>query len=114
MAARGEDGLARASFLILLALSEGPAHGLGLVGRVEEATHGQVKLGPGTLYGTLQTLLAQGLVRDTDPPASPDHSDPRRRYYRLTPRGDRALRAEATRLRLLVKAAEARQVLGDL
>jgi DNA-binding PadR family transcriptional regulator len=96
-----------------LALHDGPCHGLGVVERVERTTNGRVKLGPGTLYGTLQTLAADQMIRDS---AAPEHvvdDDPRRRYYRITPRGDRALRSEAERLRVLVDAAAARRVLGD-
>jgi len=105
--------LPRSGFLVLLALAEGPGHGLGIVGRVESATGGSVKLGPGTLYGTLQNLVGAGLIRETGAPAGADDDDPRRRYYRVTSRGDKALKAEAERLRVLVRAAAARQLLGD-
>jgi DNA-binding PadR family transcriptional regulator len=103
----------RSAFLILLALHEGPSHGLGLIARIEQATEGRVKLGPGTLYGTLQTLSADGLIRDAAAPPNPADHDPRRRYYRLTPRGDRAVRGEAERLRVLVDAAATRRLLSD-
>ena len=104
------SALPRSSFLILLALHDGPCHGLGVVERVENATNGRVKLGPGTLYGTLQSLAADQMIRDASAPADTAHDDPRRRYYRITPRGERALRAEAERLRVLVDAAAARQL----
>jgi len=103
----------RSAFLILLALHDGPCHGLGVVDRVERATNGHVKLGPGTLYGTLHTLAADRMIRESGPPADAVDDDPRRRYYRITPRGERALRAEAARLRVLVDAAAASRVLGD-
>jgi DNA-binding PadR family transcriptional regulator len=98
--------LPRASFLILLALLDRPRHGLGVVERVEEATKGRVKLGPGTLYGTLQKLESSGLIREVDEVPDPDDHDTRRRYYRLTSRGERALRSEMANLRLLVDAVE--------
>jgi len=104
----------RSAFLILLALHDGPCHGLGLITRVEQATNGQVKLGPGTLYGTLQTLAADHMIRESAAPQDAVDDDPRRRYYRITPRGDRALRSEAERLRVLVNAAAARRVFGDV
>jgi DNA-binding PadR family transcriptional regulator len=107
------SALSRSSFLILLALHDGPCHGLGIVGRVEAATQGRVRLGPGTLYGTLQTLTADLMIRDSTAPADAVDPDPRRRYYRITPRGERALKSEAERLRVLVDAAQARRVLGD-
>jgi DNA-binding PadR family transcriptional regulator len=107
------SGLSRSAFLLLLALHDGPGHGLGLVGRVEAATEGRVKLGPGTLYGTLQTLATDQLIRESAAPEAAIDADPRRRYYRITPRGERALRTEAERMRVLVEAATTRRVLGD-
>jgi DNA-binding PadR family transcriptional regulator len=106
-------GLPRSAFLILLALSDGPGHGLGIIARVEHATSGSVKLGPGTLYGTIQTLAADGLIRESAAP-TPDEADTRRRFFKLTPRGDRALRAEAARLRILVDAAATRRLVDQI
>jgi DNA-binding PadR family transcriptional regulator len=108
------DGLPRSSFLVLLAVADQPRHGLGIIDRVEEVSQGEVRIGPGTLYGTLQKLVAAGLLRETDHPPDPADHDPRRRYYRLTPKGDRELKAEAVRLRALVHAAVDHRVLGDL
>jgi DNA-binding PadR family transcriptional regulator len=108
------DGLSRSAFLILLALADQPRHGLAIIDRVDEASGGEVKLGPGTLYGTLQKLVAAGQIRETATPPDPADHDTRRRYYRLTPRGERLLKAEAIRMRSLVRAAVAGQVLGDL
>jgi DNA-binding PadR family transcriptional regulator len=108
------DGLARSSFLVLLALVDQPRHGLAVIDRVEEASNGEVRLGPGTLYGTLQKLVATGLIKETASAPDPADHDPRRRYYRLTPRGERALKQEAARLRALVRAAVAHNVLGEL
>jgi DNA-binding PadR family transcriptional regulator len=108
------DGLSRSSFLILLALADQARHGLAIIDRVAEASGGEVKLGAGTLYGTLQKLVVAGLIRETATPPDPQNHDTRRRYYRLTPKGERLLKAEAVRLRSLVRAAVAGQVLGDL
>lgn len=108
------DGLPRSSFLVLLAVADQPRHGLGIIDRVEEVSHGEVRIGPGTLYGTLQKLVTAGLLRETDQPPDPADHDPRRRYYRLTPKGERELKAEAVRLRALVHAAVDHRVLGDL
>jgi DNA-binding PadR family transcriptional regulator len=106
--------LSRSAFLVLLALSREAGHGLGIVDRVERATGGKVKLGPGTLYGTLHGLAGAGLIRETAEPPDPADDDPRRRYYRLTPKGERALKADAERLEVLVAAARERRVLEDL
>lgn len=102
-----EGAMARAAFLVLLALHERPRHGLGIVDHVEASTRGRVKMGPGTLYGTLQKLERSGLIRETREVPDPADHDTRRRYYRLTPKGERGLRAEASRLRLLADAAAA-------
>lgn len=96
--------LPRASFLVLLALADQPGHGLAIADRVEDTTRGRVKMGPGTLYGTLQKLQQAGLIRETAQAPDPDDHDARRRYYRLTPRGERLLRAEAENLRVLAEA----------
>ncbi len=110
----GDETLSRSAFLILLSLSDRPRHGLAIVDRVEDASRGEVKMGPGTLYGTLQKLVAAGLIKEQRQPPDPDDDDPRRRYYGLTPRGDRALRAEALRLKALVQAAAKQRLFGDL
>jgi DNA-binding PadR family transcriptional regulator len=102
----------RSAFLILLSLSDRPRHGLAIVDRIEEATRGREKMGPGTLYGTLQKLEQAGLVRQTEKVPDPDDHDTRRRYYRITPKGERELRAETARLRVLVEAAGALRVQG--
>lgn len=112
--ATSNDGLARSSFLVLLSLADQPRHGLAIVDRVEEASGGEVRLGPGTLYGTLQKLVAGGLIRETTEVPDPEDHDSRRRYYKLTPRGQRALKDEAARLRALVRAAVAQDILGEL
>jgi DNA-binding PadR family transcriptional regulator len=107
-----ESGLPRSPFLVLLALADRPRHGLGIVERVEELSNRDVKMGPGTLYGTLQKLATGGLIRETADVPDPDDDDPRRRYYRITPRGEKALKVEAARMRLLVDAAVAGKILG--
>ena len=110
MATHG-GALARSAFLILLSLADRPRHGLGIMDEVEARTRAQVKLGPGTLYGTLRRLEADGLISETDERPDPD-DDPRRRYYRVTPSGAETLRREAEQLRDLVLIAEGKNILG--
>lgn len=93
---------------VLLSLAEGERHGYAILKDVERQTEHRVKLGPGTLYGTLQRLMELGWVEETDGPAEP--VDQRRRYYRLTRGGREALRAEVVRLEALVNAARARRI----
>jgi DNA-binding PadR family transcriptional regulator len=103
--------VSRSAFLILLAIADQPRHGLGIIDEVDAGTDGQVKLGPGTLYGTLQKLVEGGLIRETAEAPDPADDDPRRRYYRITTKGTRALREEAERMRSLVDAAVGKNVL---
>lgn len=112
MASR-DEALPRSSFLILLALADRPRHGLGIVEEVEARTGGEVKLGPGTLYGTLKRLLRRDLIAEAPTAPDPRDDDPRRRYYRVTPEGFVALRAEAERLRNLVAVAKGKDVLEE-
>src|SRR5215217_2697289 len=78
---------------ILLSLAAEDRHGLGIAADVKGFTAGRISLGPGTLYGTIKRLLDAGLVEDLGQPAAGE-DDPRRRYYRITPRGRRALELE--------------------
>jgi DNA-binding PadR family transcriptional regulator len=106
------SGLSRSGFLVLLAIADQPRHGLGIVDEVEEGTDGRVRLGPGTLYGTIQTLSDRGLIRETPDVPDPDDDDPRRRYYRITAGGERLLREEVDRMSALVSMAARKQVTG--
>src|SRR5260221_14445600 len=87
---------------ILLSLSAEDRHGLGIAADVKAFSGGRLTLGPGTLYGTIKRLLDAGLVEDLGSPSAADDpstglgaGDPRRRYYRITPKGRRALELEA-------------------
>jgi DNA-binding PadR family transcriptional regulator len=86
---------------LVLALLNGEQHGYALMRRVEELSDGAVRMGPGTLYGTLNRLLDEGLIVETSGPDLPE-DDRRRRYYRLTAEGEGVARAELARLRALV------------
>jgi DNA-binding PadR family transcriptional regulator len=98
-----------AVFHILLALSDGDHHGLGIADVVEESTAGAIRLGPGTLYRSLKEMTQDGLVREV---AAPDgDEDPRRKFYRLTRTGREVLRAEASRYERIVDIARKRAVL---
>jgi DNA-binding PadR family transcriptional regulator len=94
---------------VLLSLAGGERHGYGILKDVLRQSQGQVRLGPGTIYGTLQRLMEFGWVEETDGPIRA--VDERRRYYRLTRSGREALRAEVDRLDALVRAARAQRVI---
>lgn len=100
--------LTPASFHILLALADGDKHGYGIMLEVARFTEGTTRLGPGTLYRSVQHLLASGLITEADERPDPALDDERRRYYRLTPRGAAAARAELGRLERLVQFGAAR------
>ena len=92
----------------LLTLAAGPSHGYAIAGEVEDVTDGRVRMGPGTLYGSLQRMLDDGLVEETENPGEEGLHAERRRYYRITARGIAALRAETARLERAVELAHAR------
>jgi len=84
--------------LVLVSLSDQPKHGYAIQQDVEEFAG--VRLGPGTLYGAIDSLDRDGLIR-------PQHSDDRRRVYELTAAGRRALREELDALAMVLRRAEA-------
>jgi DNA-binding PadR family transcriptional regulator len=96
--------LTPAVFHILLALYGGERHGYDIMQQVKADSRGAVKMGPGTLYGSLDRMIAAGLV------ARSDTRDPRRVYYKLTGIGQAALKAESERLSAV--ASTARRYLG--
>lgn len=106
--------LTPAVFHILLALAEGERHGYAIMQSVAETTEGQIKMGPGTLYGTIKRLLEVKLIEESDERPDPELDDERRRYYRLTDFGRRVLQAEALRYSKLVKVARAKRLFGEL
>jgi DNA-binding PadR family transcriptional regulator len=99
------DALTPAAFHILLALATGDRHGYAIMKETLRLSEGRVRLGAGTLYGTLQRLIEAGLVAEA-PRAGPRTINGRyRRYYRITPRGRDALHGDVERLQSLVRAA---------
>lgn len=100
-----------AVFNILLALADGEKHGYAIMLEVETISQGAVKMGPGTLYGSIKRMLASGLIEESDERPDPAMDDERRRYYRLSGLGQRALRLEAERLARQVEAAQQKRVL---
>ena len=98
-------------FHILLALAETERHGYALMQEVAAESGGQVRLGPGTLYGALRRLLELHLIEESGRRPDPELDDERRRYYRLTSAGRRVLAAEAARHDRLVQLARAKHVL---
>jgi DNA-binding PadR family transcriptional regulator len=90
---------------ILLALSTEERHGYGIMKQVELESQGKLKMGPGTLYGSLGRMMAAGLIRESDKKVDPAMDDERRIYYTLTGLGRKALDAELDRYRDVVAVA---------
>jgi DNA-binding PadR family transcriptional regulator len=90
---------------ILLALSTEEQHGYGIMKQAERESQGKVKMGPGTLYGSLGRMMAAGLIRESDKKVDPAMDDERRIYYTLTGVGRKALEAELARYREVVAVA---------
>ena len=103
--------LTPAMFHILLALADKERHGYHIMREVDERTEGNVKLGPGTLYGSIKRMMADGLIEELEERPDPELDDERRRYYRLTDFGFRVASAEAQRLEQMVRSARAKKLL---
>src|SRR6186997_466147 len=93
---------------ILLALSTNQRHGYGIMKQVESDSQGKVKMGPGTLYGSLGRMIEAGLIRESDKKVDPEMDDERRVYYQITALGQRSLAAELERYREVVAIAKRR------
>jgi DNA-binding PadR family transcriptional regulator len=99
-----------ATFHILLALAAEDLHGYAIIQEVALRTGGELKLSAGTLYRSIQRMIEQGLIVETRDRPAPEDDDERRRYYRITTLGAQVLRAETSRVSLLVSAARTKKV----
>ena len=109
--------LAPAALHIVLALNRGERHGYAIMGDVETLSDGVIKMGPGTLYGTIKKLVAQGLIEQTESRSDPALDDQRRKYYRLTALGEAVCASEIQRLANLVERTRrpaTTRLLGEL
>lgn len=95
---------------IVVALADGEKHGYAIMRDVNELSGGTVRMGSGTLYGSIKRMLDQGLIEEADERPDPALDDQRRRYYGLTELGQRVGAAEHRRLSALVDAARLRQL----
>lgn len=96
---------------ILLALSVTERHGYGIMKQAEEDSHGKVKMGPGTLYGSIGRMIDAGLLRESDKKIDPELDDERRVYYTITGAGKKALAAELQRYNDVIEAARRKTLL---
>src|SRR5277367_1632365 len=106
--------LPSAAFQILLSLAEEDLHGYGIMRQVAEQTGDRMRLGPGTLYSSIQSLLEEKFIEEVDMREDASLGNERRRYYRLTSAGRKLARNEAERLADLLRVARAKKILrGD-
>src|SRR5947209_11002735 len=97
------DDLTPAMFHILMAVADRDRHGYGIMQEIAARTDGAVRLGPGTLYRSIKTLLEDGMIEESGVRPDPELDDERRRYYRITAMGMQAAGDEARRLERLVE-----------
>lgn len=82
--------MSETAYYILLSLKE-PRHGYGIMQFVEEITKGRIKLGPGTLYGSLSKMEKDELI-------VLEKEENKRKSYKLTEDGSKILQAEISRI----------------
>ena len=110
MPKRKLDPLPSAAFHILLALAGEELHGYGIMRQVLEQTGGAVRIGPGTLYGSIKTLLEENLIEEREERPDAELGTERRRYYRLTAAGRKVASEEAQRLAAMLRIARAKRI----
>jgi DNA-binding PadR family transcriptional regulator len=103
--------LTPAVFFILFALVDGEKHGYAIMQGVTELSDKQFKMGPGTLYTTVQRLLELRLIEETERPGARSDHENRRRYYKLTPSGRAVLEGEIGRMESVVRLARNKKLL---
>jgi DNA-binding PadR family transcriptional regulator len=114
MPKRKLDPLPSAAFQILLSLAGEDLHGYAIMRHVEEQTGGRMRLGPGTLYSSIQALLEEQFIEEVSRREDAAPNQERRRCYRLTATGRKLARAEAERMAGSLRVARARKILrGD-
>jgi len=96
-----------AAFHILLAVADRERHGYAIMQDIAARTDGALRIGPGTLYGSIKRMLHDGLIEELDERPDPQNDDVRRRYYRITPLGRKAAIEESARLTKLLRQARA-------
>ena len=97
---------------VLLSMADGEVHGYRIMREVEERSRGGVKIGPGSLYFTLNRLLENRMIEESEQRPDPELDDARRRYYCLTDFGRAVLRGEVGKLADIVALARDRGLLS--
>jgi DNA-binding PadR family transcriptional regulator len=103
--------LAPAMFFILLALADGEKHGYAIMQDVVTISEAKVRMGPGTLYSTVQRLLDMSFIEETKGTGEPSDHESRRRYYKLTRPGKMLLDAEISRMESVLRLARRKKLM---
>ncbi len=82
-------------FYILLCLQE-EMHGYSIVQKVEALTGGEIRLSPGTMYGSLSKMEKDGLICFV-------REEEKRKIYRITELGRQVLKLEMSRIERLYR-----------
>lgn len=104
--------LSPAVFHVLLALVDGEQHGYAIMREVNLTSEGGIRMGAGTLYGTIGRMLKSGLIEECEGPRETTSHEERRRYYRLTNFGRKVLGAESQRLEALMLSMRRKKLIG--
>jgi DNA-binding PadR family transcriptional regulator len=98
--------LSQSEFYILLSLAIKKRHGYEIMKQIEHDSEGKISLGPGTLYGAIKRMLKSHLIEEIS------GDNPRRKYYRLTEKGKKALHFELERYENAVNLARQSNILN--
>lgn len=91
--------LTETTLFVLLSVYS-PNHGYGIMQFIEHKTNGRLVLGPGTLYGAINTLLKKGWIK---PYGEEDNS--RKKEYIITDEGKKIVDTEISRLKQVYQIA---------
>ncbi len=101
-------------FYILLSLLDKERHGYEIMKQAEYDSDGKIEMGPGTLYGNIKRMLADGLIEEAYKRPDIEFDDERRKYYRLTELGRKQLSMEIERYNNAIKLAREKNLLSDM
>jgi DNA-binding PadR family transcriptional regulator len=97
--------------LLALAGERQGKHGYALAKEVEDVSEGRIRMGPGTLYGSIQRMIDASLIEESSRRSDEDDS---RRFYRLTPFGRKVLELELARLHAVIEIARTKNLIPQL
>ena len=97
-------------FFILFALADGDKHGYAIMQETTKLSEGRFRMGPGTLYTTIQRLLELSLIEEVWEMNDGDKRESRRRYYRLTRQGRTLLDLEINRMGAVLRLASEKRL----